>query len=286
MRRSYPVRGWIGLILTAAAWLLNSLFDGLRTHLFFFPLWFGFILVLDGWVEVRSGTSLLKRSRRRFIELFLLSVPVWWFFELINLRTQNWVYLGREQFSAAAFAVFASLNFSTVIPVIFEAAELAGTWPALRHLRRGPRLRAGTPLLAAGLLLLALLLIAPRFFYPAVWVAPLLILEPINRRLRIQSLWSDWEHGDWRRCAALAAGSLLCGFFWEMWNLHSFPKWIYHVPFAGVCRVFEMPLPGYLGYPPFAWTLYSLYRLVCGLRNIRPETRTGPAAQSASFIIP
>lgn len=276
MRRAYPARGWVGFILTAAAWLLNSLLGGLRTHLLFFPLWLGFILLLDALVDLRSGTSLLKRSRRRFIELFLLSIPVWWFFELINLRTQNWIYLGRDQFSAAAFAVFASLNFSTVIPVLFEAAELASTWPVPGRCHRGPRLRAGVPLFAAGILLLILLLLAPRFFYPAVWVAPLLILEPINRRLRIPSLWRDWERGDWRLAFALAAGSLLCGFCWEMWNLHSFPKWIYRVPFVGTCRVFEMPLLGYLGYPPFAWTLYSLHRLVCGLRGVRPTNRPDP----------
>ena len=68
----------------------------------------------------------------------------------------------------------------------------------------------------------------------------------------------------------LAVGCLVCGFFWEMWNVLSYLKWIYHVPFVGVLHVFEMPLLGYLGYIPFSWELFALYHLVvpsCGFRS-------------------
>jgi hypothetical protein len=61
---------------------------------------------------------------------------------------------------------------------------------------------------------------------------------------------------------ALWLGGLLCGFFWEMWNLHSYPKWIYHVPYDGFWKVFEMPILGYLGYLPFAMELYLMAQLV------------------------
>ena len=53
----------------------------------------------------------------------------------------------------------------------------------------------------------------------------------------------------------------MCGFFWEMWNYWSYPKWIYHVPGVGFAHVFEMPLLGYLGYLPFAMELYLLGQL-------------------------
>lgn len=56
----------------------------------------------------------------------------------------------------------------------------------------------------------------------------------------------------------LSLGALICGFFWEMWNYFSFPKWIYHTPGAEFLRVFEMPLLGYGGYIPFALVLYDL----------------------------
>jgi hypothetical protein len=53
-------------------------------------------------------------------------------------------------------------------------------------------------------------------------------------------------------------GAVICGFFWEMWNYYSYPKWIYHTPGAQFLHVFEMPLLGYGGYVPFALELYAL----------------------------
>jgi hypothetical protein len=45
--------------------------------------------------------------------------------------------------------------------------------------------------------------------------------------------------------------ALVCGGFWEMWNSHSSPKWIYTVPGVDCWHVFKMPLLGYAGYLPF-----------------------------------
>ncbi|MBV8317398.1 MAG: hypothetical protein JOZ53_20860 [Planctomycetaceae bacterium] len=56
---------------------------------------------------------------------------------------------------------------------------------------------------------------------------------------------------------------LACGFFWEMWNYYSYPKWVYHVPFVGVLHVFEMPLLGYLGYLQMAHGLKALFDPSC-----------------------
>ena len=44
--------------------------------------------------------------------------------------------------------------------------------------------------------------------------------------------------------------------------MSSYPKWIYHVPWASEPKLFEMPLLGYLGYLPFALELYLLKQLV------------------------
>ena len=64
--------------------------------------------------------------------------------------------------------------------------------------------------------------------------------------------------GDCRPIISLSTGVLICGFFWEMWNYNSYPKWIYHTPGAEFLHVFEMPLLGYLGYIPFSWELFAL----------------------------
>jgi hypothetical protein len=70
------------------------------------------------------------------------------------------------------------------------------------------------------------------------------------------------ERGDWRPIVSLSVGALICGFFWEMWNYYSWPKWIYHTPGAQFLHVFEMPLLGYGGYVPFALELFVLRNLL------------------------
>src|SRR5438045_538208 len=87
---------WVGLLLLAIFWPLNWCLPGMRTAYLFFPLWLGYILVVDGLVLNRTGTSLWTRSRLDFALLFVVSAPVWWLFEMINRRTGNWQYLGGD----------------------------------------------------------------------------------------------------------------------------------------------------------------------------------------------
>src|SRR5262245_32116858 len=99
IRATFPLHGWLGLSLIIIFWSLNWILTGPRTHWGFFPLWLGYCLAIDGLVYWRAHTSLLTRSPRKYVGLFLVSAPVWWIFELFNLRTENWVYLGVEIFT-------------------------------------------------------------------------------------------------------------------------------------------------------------------------------------------
>lgn len=266
--RPFPLHGRVGVALVAAAWPLNWGLEGMRTHLLFAPLWLGWILVVDGWTARRTGTSIWTRSRARFAAQFALSVPLWWLFELFNERLGNWEYLGSETLSDLEYAVLASISFSTVVPAVMAAAELARSAPWIERFARGPRLEPSPRLLrglfATGLAMLAALLVWPRYCYPFVWISLVFLLEPACVRLGRRSLLTDLRRGDWRPWMALWSGVLLCGFFWEMWNSHSWPKWVYHVPFVGFAKVFEMPLLGYLGYLPFALELYLIVQLAMG----------------------
>ena len=109
--RSYPWHGWLGLGMVVVFWALNWSLDGLRTHWGVFPLWLGYCLAVDGLNVYRTGTSLLTRGPWRYLTLFLISAPIWWSFELVNWRTQNWQYLGREFFSDLEYLLLASLSF-------------------------------------------------------------------------------------------------------------------------------------------------------------------------------
>ena len=268
LRRRLPRRAWFGLGLIALAWPANWLLTGLRTQLLFFPLWLGYVLFLDGWTERRDGTSLWTRSPRGFLVLFLLSMPLWWGFEAANRVLANWEYLGREHFSDVEFALLSSLAFSTVVPAVLVSAEWARGLAWIERLPRGPRLAPRRALRIAsftvGLLLLALTLHWPRACYPGIWIAGVFLLEPLVEIAGRRGLCSDLARGDWRPWVALWIGGLLCGFFWEMWNSRSYPKWIYHTPGVGGPKLFEMPLPGYLGYLPFALEVYLWKELWLG----------------------
>ena len=56
----------------------------------------------------------------------------------------------------------------------------------------------------------------------------------------------------------LLLSGALCGFLWELWNFRAGSKWIYTVPHVGFLKVFEMPLLGFLGFPPFALECYAM----------------------------
>jgi hypothetical protein len=265
--KKFERHGWIGALLIAVCWPLDWSLPGVRTSYLFFPLWLGYVLVMDALVLHASGTSFLKRSPKKFALLFLVSIPAWWLFEGFNERTHNWEYLGRERFSDVMYFILSSVCFSTVMPAVFESAEWVGSARWLKNLGRGPRvpnsLATRWGCLAVGVAMISLTMLLPRFFYPLVWGGAYLVLDPVNDWLGRRSLLRPVMDGDWRQVISLALGGLLCGFFWEMWNYHSFPQWVYHTPGINSLHVFEMPLPGYLGYIPFSWELFALANFLC-----------------------
>jgi hypothetical protein len=155
-----------------------------------------------------------------------------------------------------------TIAFSIVVPAVFETAELIQTFRWMKAFRSGPRVPATPPvfvaLFIAGLGMLTLVMAWPKIFYPFTWTSLVLIFEPVNYWMGRPHFLQRLRDGDWRTVVSLALGGLACGFFWEMWNYYSFPKWIYHIPGAAFLRIFEMPLLGYGGYIPFALELYIL----------------------------
>ena len=275
-RRRWPLHGWIGLLLIGVFWWLNWSLTGLRTHWGFFPLWLGYCLLVDGIVAKRSGTSLLTRSWRKYIGLFLISAPVWWLFEVLNWRLGNWFYDGRDLFTNIEYFLLASVAFSTVIPAVFGTAELVSNFGWIQNLGSGLKINTNkiTTLgfFVAGWIMLGLMLIWPLYFFPFVWLSIYFITEPVNVWLGNRNLVTRTRDRDWRPVIALWIGVLVTAFFWEFWNYFSYPKWIYTVPFVDFLHIFEMPLLGYGGYLPFALELFAIYHLVIGVMGEKKTT--------------
>ena len=253
----FPWWGWLGAALIAGVWPI-AWTDGLvapawRAHAFSL-LWLGYILAMNGLAWRRSGTSLLTHRTPWFLALFALSAGFWWLFEYLNQFVHNWYYTGAEAMSGWDYFVRATLPFSTVLPAV------ASTWA---WLRRHPRLdamalpavRGNTAsawiALAAGALALAAIGIRADLLFPVLWIAPVLVLAGLQQLVLGETIFSPLARGDWRPTLQPALAALICGFFWELWNYGSLPKWHYSIPYVQRFHLFEMPLLGYAGYLPF-----------------------------------
>ena len=264
-----PLHFFLGLALVAIFWTASWARWGILGEYSFFPLWFGYILLVDALVALRRGSSLLSRAPREFAAFFMLSAPAWWVFEFMNNFVLNWHYLVSSDYSVAHIIVRATINFSTVIPAVFETTELVATLGWVANFRSGRHFtleRSGLWIVMyAGVAAFAAVIIAPRYAFGLTWLWLFLLVDPLNALRGRASLVVQVARGDWRQLIALGLGVLVCGFFWEMWNFYALPKWYYTVPYFGFGKIFEMPILGYLGYIPFAWELFALYHFAWGV---------------------
>jgi hypothetical protein len=160
--------------------------------------------------------------------------------------------------------VSTTLAFATVLPAIFFASTLLqhaglGRSAHSRPLRVTARTLTGIRL--AGAVMVVLVLLWPRYFFPLVWGATTLLVEPwVYRRAPGRSLLHDLSQGRPGRLLRLLAGGALVGFVWELLNIGARAKWIYTVPFFEQFKLFEMPVPGFFGFPPFAVECFVLWQ--------------------------
>jgi hypothetical protein len=240
--------------------------------------WTGFILFADGVVFRARGDS-WSRSAREFALLALVSIPLWLVFEGYNLVIRNWYYTGLPENAALRYVGYA-WSFATISPAIFEGAELVavarGSGGSGRSGTSGRSDRyASVPTLASlpslvSVLAGALMLASPflvsaavaRYLAAPVWLGFIFLLDPINARLGGESLWRDLRAGHYDRLVNLSLSGLLCGGLWEFWNFWAGAKWHYTVPIMEGWKIFEMPVPGYFGFPPFALECFTMYVFV------------------------
>jgi hypothetical protein len=196
----------------------------------------------------------------RHLGLAALSMPVWWWFELVNIRVRNWQYEYPFRYSEVEWAILSSLAFATVIPAIAAAVQLVATATPKRQ-TPVPDKWFSRREIALGVVLQIAVFIYPVQLYPLVWVAPFLVTDGLVARLGGRSMVADLIRFRWREAAVIGAAGLLCGVLWEFWNFYATPKWVYDIPLLGFAKVFEMPLLGYGGYIPFAWSIIQFVRL-------------------------
>lgn len=258
-----PARLVTGLGLVGVNWWLYWTLATDWSPALFFGLWLGYILTADGLVHRRTGTSPLDRGAGTFVLTFAVSVPFWWAFEWCNWAVGNWSYKFPAPMDRTSHILIFSLAFSTVLPALVETAELVGSTRLFQRRWQGPRIQLERvpiwAVSAVGAVAFGLMLLMPRQLFILLWIFPLLLLDPVNSKLGRPSLWAELRVGRWRLTALSVATGFVCGFFWEMWNSQAAGiRWEYFLPsFLSHPHLFAMPLPGYLGYPPFTASAFA-----------------------------
>jgi len=255
---------------------------------FFTPLvWTGYLLLIDAMVSSLSGQSRLGNSVPGFLSLAFWSFPLWLIFEAYNLRLENWAYIGLPipLFMRGVGYVWA---FATIWPAMFETADLVRALgichnPAKRRIVFS---RSGrTTLLILGFLMVFLPVLLPvgvgHYLFGAVWLGFIPLLDPINYRWNARSLLRDWETGQTSTFNSFLIAGFICGILWEFWNYWAGAKWVYVFPIWQRAKIFEMPLPGYLGFPPFALECFVMYEFLGTFRKRLAGLRRGSSSRQA-----
>ena len=267
---AFPIYGWIGVAIMAVSevLMLSKVDPFWSWHT---PIaWTGYIFASDAFVRSRRGESLLSSCPFEAAFLGAVGVPLWVIFEAYNKYSlHNWYYIGLPDNLVVRYFGYA-WAFATISIAIFETAECVGV---LRGARREqdaaavppviPLGAAGTISVAVGALMLLLPVVHPSDWLAApVWLGFIFLLDPLNAASGAESIRGDLREGHSGRLKNLLAAGFICGFIWEFWNYWAGTKWIYTVPVPPHVKIFEMPVAGFFGFPPFAVECFTMYVFV------------------------
>jgi len=269
----------IAIILLSEALLFAG--NQIVGHWFTPTVWTGYILFIDALIYKLKGRSFLMTDRMEFLVIAVISIGCWWLFEFYNAprfwnsNLELWWHYHNLEPNPFLRRVGYDWAFATILPALFATAEL---FALTVFARQKPRIsiKVSPPIMVIFILVGAVASIVPlifpsAWFAPAIWLALILFLDPLNALRGWPSITGDISSGDWRRLWSLLASGLVCGVLWEFWNYWSLSKWTYTVPYFGNIKVFEMPVLGYLGFPPFAIECWAMYIFLRSLLTRKPE---------------
>jgi hypothetical protein len=265
--RRLPHYGWFGLltILLSQAGMLARIEPFYHWHT---PIaWTGYILLVDAVVWKRRANSWLRNNPGELFFLACVSVPLWVIFEIYNKYSiHNWYYVGLPQLLLLRYLGYV-WSFATILPAIFETGDLVSS---LRD-RRAPPDRLDPPVprrlgtfawltVAAGAAMVGVpLFVHSAYLAAPLWLGFILMIDPLNARAGDESILGDWYEGRMGRLINLLVAGLICGLLWEFWNYWGGTKWVYNVPILPDVMIFEMPILGFGGFPPFAVECFAMY---------------------------
>jgi hypothetical protein len=257
-----------------AAWILLFLqVDPVPTWFYVFA-WYPTLVLLDAIGSRLDGRPSML-WRRSMIPVFLWSPVVWFCFEVANFRLSNWYYISLPHAHWERWSGIV-LSFATVLPALLLGERLLDAASVFRR-GRGPVLKVRpwelNCAVTTGMGMGVLSLVWPQLFFPLIWGAVFLILDPlVYRTKKALSLLGDLTEGYWGRIGRLLLGGLGIGLLWEFYNYWARGKWVYTVPWLEEIKLFEMPPFGFAGFPAFTLEAWSVYSALCLLGMAVPLT--------------
>lgn len=287
----FPVWFWVGLVAWGSALFL--LWIRATTLLWYLhwsdlPLFWGFTLMIDGWVYVRQGgKSLVSQVPQEVVGIGVSSVLGWMLFEYLNLFVDdNWYYPRGNIISRDMFLLYAIVISSGLLPLAFVWYSLFKTFPALRNRFSNGRKLILPTWAKNGLLILSLFGLFgsglfPDIFFFALWLAPAVVLAVVLNKVQVWTPLDAIGQGNWTPTLLAALTYLAEGFCIEGQNYLSavhvgqfvvFTEapayWQYSLPYVNRYHLFEMPILGFLGYMPFGlycWLWWIAFATIQGI---------------------
>ena len=242
---------------------------GLIAQPFYAWAWWSYIFLLDGLVSRRRGSSLLTTRRTCLPSILLWSITFWYFFELLNLRYQNWYYVGVFGIGSVADlaggTVFGMAAFATVFMGLFETYDALTAFGLFDTVKLRPRTFAPSVtywVQAVGAILVTLSLTFSYYLAPLVWGSVSFLIDPWNYRRGARSILADVEGGNLGVLLRLLLSGLACGLVWESFNFLAPQKWLYTVRGLEELKIFEMPVLGFMGFPALALDAFAAYAAI------------------------
>jgi hypothetical protein len=271
----FPAFGYLGAAIMLGAEVLLFSGNQLVGHWMTPIVWTGYVLFIDALVYKFAGRSLLMNDRLEFLLIAVISIGSWWLFELYNAPRfwksdlELWWHYHNLEPNLWLRRIGYDWAFATITPGLLETAQLfrttifkRKTTPAQIELSHALFM----VLIAIGAVGVVVPLVYPNeWLAPVIWLSFILLVDPLNAMRGSPSITGDLARGDWNRLLSLLASGLLCGFLWEFWNYWAISKWTYTVPYFGSVKLFEMPVLGFLGFPPFAVECWAIYIFVRSL---------------------
>lgn len=288
---AFPLWFWIGAVsLGSSLFLLWFKFHEpvLFLHWSDFPIFWGLVLVIDGWTYVRNGgKSIISERPQEIIGIGVASAIGWMLFEYLNFFVDdNWYYPFGDIIDREQFLLYAIVISTGLLPLSFVFYELFKSMRVFKNrFSHGPAIilpeKLKTVLLIVSVLSLLGAGLFPEALFFSLWLTPAMLIGLVLDKIGVWTPFRSIGKGNWNPVLVFALTYLAAGLCLECENYFSgihlgrevtFTQapayWQYSLPYVNDYHLFEMPILGFFGYMPFSlycWLYWIAFAYMQGI---------------------